>query len=181
MTLLPELLRRNVAFAASRPVTAAQMPGDLAYVVCCLDPRVEPGALLGVGLNDAIVARNPGGRVTDELIADVSLISFMGEFMGLAVSGSLEVAVVHHSQCGMGLLAVPEFASAYAARAGVTEEQVAARAVTDPEATVRADVERLLAATTLSPAVRVSGHVLDLDTGLIRTVVAARPGLQVTA
>ena len=64
---------------------------------------------------------------------------------------------------------------------GTTEEQAAARAVTDPEATVRADVERLLAATTLSPAVRVSGHVLDLDTGLIRTVVAARAVQSVTA
>ena len=65
-----------------------------------------------MGVGEAFVARNPGGRITDEVIADFSLISFMGEFMGMATAGTLKVAVIHHSQCGMGLLAAPEFASA---------------------------------------------------------------------
>ena len=63
-----------------------------------------------MGLGEAIVARITGGRITDEVIADVSIISFLGEFMGMATAGTLEVAVIHHSQCGMGLLAAPEFA-----------------------------------------------------------------------
>ena len=44
----------------------------------------------------------------------------------------------------------------------------------DPHATVRADVERLLAAPPLSPKVSVSGHVYDIATGHVTTVVDAR-------
>lgn len=175
MSSLPELLARNAAFTRSRPATAAQMPTELVYVICCLDPRVEPAAVLGVGLNEALVQRNPGGRVTDEVVDDVALITFMGEFMGLG--GGLDVAVIHHTQCGMGLLAVPEFAVAWVERSGAALRDLPERVVTDPEDTVRADVAKLLSSGRLSASVRVSGHVLDLDSGAIRTVVPAAEGV----
>ena len=34
------------------------------------------------GLGDAIVLRNPGGRITETAINDIALISYMGEVMG---------------------------------------------------------------------------------------------------
>lgn len=40
------------------------IPFKQVYVITCIDPRVEPGAILGVELGEAIVARNIGGRVT---------------------------------------------------------------------------------------------------------------------
>ena len=46
--------------------------------------------------------------------------------------------------------------------------------VTDPHTTVRADVERLLTAPSLSPEVSVSGHVYDVATGRVTTVLDAR-------
>jgi carbonic anhydrase len=48
---------------------------------------------------------------------------------------------------------------------------LAAKAVIDPAATVRADVERLLSSPKLPPQISVSGHVYDLQTGLVTTIV----------
>jgi carbonic anhydrase len=53
------------------------------------------------------------------------------------------------------------------------ESTLRERAVLDPAATVAADVERLRAAPAVSPRVRVSGHVYDVVTGLVETVVPA--------
>jgi len=63
------------------------------------------------------------------------------------------------------------------AEGGEFEQQalaLAASAVTDPHVTVKADVERLLASPLLSPKVSVSGHVYDIGTGRVTTVVDAR-------
>ena len=43
--------------------------------------------------------------------------------------------------------------------------------VLDPAQAVRTDVERLLCAPQISPRITVSGHVYDLETGLVTTIV----------
>jgi carbonic anhydrase len=56
----------------------------------------------------------------------------------------------------------------------VDEAALAASAVGDPHATVVADVGRLLASPLLPPGMGVSGHVYDIETGRVTTVVDAR-------
>jgi carbonic anhydrase len=46
--------------------------------------------------------------------------------------------------------------------------------VLDPKRTVRTDVDRVLWARQIPSDVRVSGHVYDLATGLVTTVVDAK-------
>jgi len=46
-------------------------------------------------------------------------------------------------------------------------------AVLDPAATVSHDVERLRSAPAVSPRVTISGHVYDVTTGLIHTILHA--------
>jgi len=53
--------------------------------------------------------------------------------------------------------------------------------VTDPEHTVRVDVERMLSAPQISSRTRVSGHVYDVATGLVSTVVAPASPEEVAA
>jgi carbonic anhydrase len=60
------------------------------------------------------------------------------------------------------------------ARPGLPEAALEASAVADPHATVKADVERLLTSPLLAPKVSVSGHVYDIATGRVTTVVDAR-------
>ena len=87
---------------------------------------------------------------------------------------SFEVAVVHHTQCGTGFLADPGFRKQAAQATGRPEAALEASAVTDPHTTVTADVERLLTAPQLSPKVSISGHVYDIATGRVTTVLDAR-------
>jgi carbonic anhydrase len=56
----------------------------------------------------------------------------------------------------------------------VDEAALEASAVGDPHATVSADVDRLLASPLLPPRMGVSGHVYDIETGRVTTVVDTR-------
>jgi carbonic anhydrase len=142
------------------------------FVVTCLDPRVDPAHFLGLQLSDAIVVRNVGGRVTPEVISDVAFISQI--FESVVSDGPLfEVAVIHHTQCGAAALADDTFRHRYAERIGADESTVHERAIIDPTATVTSDVDRLRSAPSVSQRVAVSGHVYDVVTGLVQTIVPA--------
>jgi carbonic anhydrase len=166
-------LERNRAFAADDGHRdAVVFPTLRLFVITCLDPRVDPAHFLGLGLGDAVVVRNVGGRVTPEVINDVAFIGQLAE--GALPEGPLfEVAVIHHTQCGTGALADDTFRGRYAERIGAEESTLRDQAVLDPVATVTRDVERLRSAPAVSPRVSVSGHVYDVTTGLVETVIAA--------
>jgi carbonic anhydrase len=166
-------LERNRAFAAAGGHQGAVVfPNLRLFVITCLDPRVDPAHFLGLDLSDAMVVRNVGGRVTAEVINDVA---FIDQIAGNALpDGPLfEVAVIHHTQCGAGALADDTFRRRYAERIGADESSLRAHAVLDPEATVARDVERLRSAPAFSPRVSMSGHVYDVLTGLVKTVIPA--------
>ena len=166
-------LERNRAFAAAGGHEGAIVfPNLRLFVITCLDPRVDPAHFLGLELSDAMVVRNVGGRITPEVINDVAFIGQLSE--GALPDGPLfEAAVIHHTQCGTGALADDGFRRRYAERIGADESTLRDHAVLDPASTVAADVERLRSAPAISPRVRVSGHVYDVVTGLVETVVPA--------
>jgi carbonic anhydrase len=171
MSNLRPLLERNRAFAATGAHAGlAVMPRQPVFIVTCLDPRTDPAAFLGVELGDAPVIRNAGGRVTEEVINDIAFISYLIKTM-IPDGPLFEVAVIHHTGCATGFLADAGFRSDFAARTGLDEAALGAEAVIDPEATVRADVRRLLSSPKVQPQISVSGHVYDLETGLVSTVV----------
>jgi carbonic anhydrase len=164
-------LERNRAFAAAGGHQGAVVfPNLRLFVITCLDPRVDPAHFLGLGLSDAMVVRNVGGRVTPEVINDVAFIGQLAE--NVVPDGPLfEVAVIHHNQCGAGALADDTFRDRYAERIGAEESTLREHAVLDPAATVTRDVERLRSAPAISPRLRVSGHVYDVVTGLVETII----------
>jgi len=167
------VLERNRAFAgAGGHEGAVVFPTLQLFVITCLDPRTDPAHFLGLGMSDAMVVRNVGGRVTPEVINDVAYIGQLAET--IMPDGPLfEVAVIHHTQCGTGALADDGFRGRYAERIGVDESTLLDHAVLDPAATVTRDVDLLRAAGSISPRVTVSGHVYDVVTGLVHTVVSA--------
>ena len=165
---------RNRAFAAAGGHEGAVVfPNLRLFVITCLDPRVDPAHFLGLKLSDAMVVRNVGGRVTQEVINDVAFIAQIAE--NVLPDGPLfEVAVIHHTQCGAGALADATFRRRYAERIGADEADLRDHAVLDPAATVMSDVERLCSAPAISQRVAVSGHVYDVLTGLVQTIIPAR-------
>jgi carbonic anhydrase len=166
-------LDRNRAFAATGGhKDAVVLPSLGLFVITCLDPRVDPAHFLGLELSDAIVVRNVGGRVTPEVINDVAFIGQLAETV--PPDGPLfEVAVIHHTQCGTAALADDGFRRRYAQRIDADESALREHAVLDPAATVTTDVRRLRSAAAVPPRVTVSGHVYDVVTGLVQTILPA--------
>jgi carbonic anhydrase len=164
-------LARNRAFAdVGGHEGAVVFPNLRLFVITCLDPRVDPAHFLGLGLSDAMVERNVGGRVTPEVINDIAFIGQLAE--NVLPDGPLfEVAVIHHTQCGTGALADDTFRRTYAERIGADESTLREHAVLDPVATVAHDVALLRTAPAISPRVTVSGHVYDVVTGLVETIL----------
>jgi carbonic anhydrase len=173
-TNIDPALERNRAFAAAGGHKGAVVfPNLRLVVITCLDPRVDPAHVLGLDLSDAMVVRNVGGRVTPEVINDLAFVSQLAE--NAIPDGPLfEVAVIHHTQCGAAALADDTFRHRYAERIGAGESTLRERAILDPAATVTTDVERIRSAPAISRRVAVSGHVYDVATGLVRTVLPAR-------
>ena len=179
MTRISPLLERNERFAGDYTPPPLGLPTAGLLVVTCLDHRVDPAIVLGLQLGEAPVIRNAGGRVTPAVIDDIAFLAFLAEQLGGGQAGDqggtlFEVAVIHHTQCGTGFLADPGFRRQAAGATGLSEASLAASAVADPEVTVKADVERLLASPLLSPKVSVSGHVYDIATGRVTTALGAR-------
>jgi carbonic anhydrase len=177
MTRMAPLLERNERFARTYTPVPLGPPTAQLLVVTCLDHRVDPAITLGLQLGEVVVIRNTGGRVTHAVIDDIAYLAFLaGQLFGeqFFADSLFEVAVVHHTQCGTGFLADPSFRRQAAEATGRPEAALEASAVTDPHTTVTADVELLLTSPLLSPAVSVSGHVYDIATGLVTTVLDAR-------
>jgi carbonic anhydrase len=142
-------------------------------VITCIDPRADPAHFLGLEFGEAIVARTVGGRVTPAVIQDVAYIGYLVETK--APEGPyLEAAIIQHNDCGSGLLADQELRHGFAQRTGYDEATLADLPVLDQPATVHADVERLLSDPRISPHIELSGHVYDVQTGLLTTVAEPR-------
>src|SRR5580693_3819555 len=115
------LLERNEQFASTYAPMPLGLPAAQMIVVTCLDHRVDPAITLGLKLGDAPVLRNAGGRVTQPVIEEIAYLAFLGRRLADGpVDGdkSVEVAVIHHTQCGTGLVADPGFRQQAAEAAG---------------------------------------------------------------
>jgi carbonic anhydrase len=160
MAHIDPLLQRNKDFAATGAHETASIVARFpVYVIACLDPRTDPSAFLGLELGDAMVIRNAGGRVSPDVLKDLAYIGYLSRTI---VPGGPRFAD-------------DKFRRGFADLIGGEEAALAAEAVTDPDQTVRSDVELLRSAAVLPDTITVSGHVYDVTTGLVTTVVPAAP------
>ena len=171
------LLERNEQFARAYTPVPLGLPRAQVIVITCLDHRVDPAITLGLELGDSPVLRNAGGRVTQPVVEEIAYLGFLGRRLAggqITDDQRVEVAVIHHTQCGTGFLADPDFRREACEATGVDESALEASAVSDPYATVAADVARLLASPLTPRGMYVSGHVYEVETGRVTTVVDAR-------
>jgi carbonic anhydrase len=175
MANIDPLLKRNQHFATTDARDGVSIVARYpVYVITCLDPRTDPSAFLELDLGDAVVVRNVGGRVSPDVLTDLAYIGYLSRKV-VPGGPQFEVMVIHHNQCGTRFLADPKFRRGFADLIGGDEDALAAEAVVDPEQTVRTDVELLLSSVVLPAAITVSGHVYDVTTGLVTTIVPATP------
>lgn len=143
-------------------------------ILTCVDARVDPAHIFGLGLGDAVVIRNAGGRITPAVMHDFAILGVLGANMP---GGAMrpELVVVHHTDCGMSRLANPGIQQQVAERLGLNVDEVAAMAITDPAKSVQDDIERLRQTPGTPDQLVVSGFVYDVITGTINQVVPPAP------
>jgi carbonic anhydrase len=182
MSAFDTMLVRNQEFAAQVSSTARPMPslpeslpGVKALIITCADMRVDPAHVLGVGLGEAVVMRNIGGRITPGLIEQIGMLGRIGQVAGETPGGGGEfhIVILQHTDCGITRLAGDPAMLAHYFQ--ISESDVAAKTVLDPRSAVAMDVASLRAITALPASWMISGINYDVTTGLAEVVVPPAP------
>jgi carbonic anhydrase len=165
MSVTDELLRNAEAYAADFADGDLPLPpAKHVAVLACMDARLNPYALLGLGVGDAHVIRNAGGVVTDD------------EIRSLAISqrllGTEEIILIHHTDCGMLTFTDDEFKHSIQEETGIKPEW-AAEAFPDLDEDVRQSIARIHASPFIPKKDSVRGFVYDVEHGSLREVETA--------
>ncbi|MEY2403866.1 MAG: carbonic anhydrase [Acidimicrobiaceae bacterium] len=156
MTQVESLLDANKGYAAARANVADRSPGRRLAVVTCMDARIDVFAVLGLHLGEALVIRNAGGRVTDDVLRSLAL--------SCHVLGVDTVVVMQHTQCGLAGVSDEELQELTGADLGFFP-------IDDHAAALREDIELLTTRTYLEPLQVIAGFVYDVESGEIDDVV----------
>lgn len=176
MTDLNTLLDRNRSFAEQFEAGDLPIrPRMSTLILTCGDSRVDPAHIFGLGLGDALVMRNVGGRITPAVMEALAILGVLAANLPELRTMQLELVVIHHTDCGMSRLANPAIQEQVATRLGLNTDEVAAMAITDPTTSVQDDVERLRNTPGTPDQLIVSGFVYDVSNGTINQVVPPAP------
>lgn len=161
MTVIDAALEANKAYAAEFKHGDLPMPpARKLAIVTCMDARIHPEKALGFQEGDVHMIRNAGGRIVDAL-------------RSLAISqellGTEEVAIIHHTDCGMLTFSDADIRSRFAAK-GVNADHIAFLPFSDVEESVKADIELYKQSPLVRHDVPIRGFVFDVATGRISEV-----------
>ena len=173
MTNTAALMERNRTIAESHDGTVLPpLPKYRAVILACADGRADPTHIMGLEPGDAVVIRNTGARVTKQVLEEVAALAFVVSRLDGETPGPFEFIIMQHTQCGAQMMANPDFQAAIKGAIGV---DVSESAITDQEADLKADVERVRAFAAIPDYVTVSAYLHNLGTGLAQEVCAPQP------
>src|SRR5262249_60277933 len=148
--------------AAFRRGGRAGPPAGAAGTLACRAARLHPAKFLGLGLGDAHVIRNAGGRASDDAIRSLIISS--------RLLGTREFAVVHHTDCGMLTFSNDDLQGKLAAETGADASGIDFLPFGDLEQSVRDDVAAIEASPFIDDDIPVRGFVYDVKTGRLTEV-----------
>jgi carbonic anhydrase len=162
VSVTDELLRNAERYAETFDRGALPMPpAKRVAVLACMDARVNPFGLLGLGEGDAHVIRNAGGVVTDDAIRSLAISQ--------RLLGTEEIVLIHHTDCGMLTFKDDDFRRQVEQDTGI-KPPWAAEAFDDLEQDVRQSIARIEASPFLPAKDTVRGFVYDVESGRLSEV-----------
>jgi carbonic anhydrase len=162
MSTIDELLKANEAYAATFDRGNLPLPPARGIaIVTCMDARILPSRVLGLQEGDAHVIRNAGGRARDALR---SLI------ISQRLLGTREVAVIHHTDCGMLTFSNRDLREKVRTDLGQDTGEFDFLPFQNLDDSVREDIDFLQATQLLDPETLIKGFVYDVATGKLREV-----------
>ena len=168
-TSFDDLLSANEAYAAG--FASADLPGPAARgvaIVTCMDSRIEPLQVFGLGLGDAKVLRNPGGQVTDEVLRSLVLATHL--------LNCERVVVMQHTDCRMAKVTDEQAHEAIREKSGVDTRSLDFGTIPDQATTLAQDVQKVRSSPYLPDGVAVVGCLYDVKSGKVEVVVPAEQG-----
>lgn len=166
MSVFEELLDANAAFAEAFGLGSLPSPPARALaVLTCMDARILPLEVFGLVPGDAHIVRNAGGRVSDDVIRSLLVSTHR--------LGVRNIAVVHHTSCGMTEITDEGFAAEVEAVTG-HRPHVPVLAIGDADEALRSDVEQLRNSPLFPEGTRFAGFLYDVLTGWLDMRVPAR-------
>ena len=170
------LLDRNRSFAEQfKAGNLPIRPRMSTIILTCVDSRVDPAHIFGLGLGDAVVMRNAGGRITPEVMRDLAILGVLAANMPGPSAMQPELIVMHHTDCGMCRLANAAIQRQVAERLGVGVDEATAMAIINPTASVLDDIEQLRQTPETPDQLIVSGFVYDVKNGTINQIAPPAP------
>ncbi|MDQ3631777.1 MAG: carbonic anhydrase [Actinomycetota bacterium] len=148
--------------AASAAPLRTPKPARRVAVVSCMDARLDLFGILGLKPGDAHVIRNAGGVATDDVIRSLTISQ--------RKLGTREIALVHHTDCGMLTFTEDELRLELLEETG-TKPSWAAETFTDLDVDVRSSMQRVRQSPYVPYRDHVRGFVYDVDTGVLREIV----------
>jgi len=159
-----DLYAANAEFAAT--FSDGGLPAKAARglaVITCMDSRVDPFSILGIGPGDAKILRNAGARVTEDVLRTLVLAVYL--------LGVDRVLVMPHTGCrmiGSGEAEIHEFIDE---KFGVDTRSLEFRTATDQDEALRSDLTRISSYPLLPDTLNVEGAVVDLASGRLHPLV----------
>ncbi|MFN8035354.1 MAG: carbonic anhydrase [Acidimicrobiia bacterium] len=160
-----EANRRYVDAFEGTPLDAR--PARHLALLTCMDARLDLFRELGLAVGDAHIVRNAGGRATDDALRSLALSAHKLE--------TREFGVIHHTECGLHGASNDELRRLVSAGSRAAAVDVDFLPFDDLDASVTADVTRVIESQLLPPEGRIWGAVIDAHHGELRVVCEPVP------
>lgn len=162
MSAIDDLIQANAEYARTFDLGNLPIPpARKLAIVTCMDARILPSRAFGLEVGDAHIIRNAGGRAREALR---SLI------ISQRLLGTKEIAVIHHTGCGMLTFTNQDIHAKIQAELGADASAIDFLPFKDVHESVREDVAFLLSSPLISADVSVRGFVYDVQTGKLNEV-----------
>jgi carbonic anhydrase len=162
MSASDELLRANAEYARTFDRGALSMPpAKRLAIVTCMDARIDPARAFGLEEGDAHVIRNAGGRAREALRSLV---------ISQRLLGTTEIAVIHHTECGMLTFTNPDLHAKVKKDLGADASHIDFLPFSDLEESIREDVSFLMSSPLIPGDIVVRGFLYDVHTGRLNEI-----------
>lgn len=155
-----DLVAANEAYAAAHDVSGFDGVARAGVaIVTCMDSRIQPLEMVGLGLGDAKIFRNPGGRVTPQALEALVL--------GVHLLNVSRILVVPHTRCAVASNTEAELRHRVAESAGEDASWQPFHVVADQDEALAEDIRKVRTHPLIPESVQVGGFIYDVDTGLL--------------
>lgn len=131
-------------------------------IVTCMDSRVDPLSIVGMGKGDVKILRNAGARVTDDVLRTLVLAAYLLEVD--------RVLVMPHTQCKMASATEAELHEVILTTHGMDTRSLDFHTVPDQLEALQHDLTRIRAYPMLPKSLVAAGAVYDVATGRLAPV-----------